>query len=407
MTGSGTAPAHDRVDVRVERLVPGGEGLAHQADGRVVFVRGGLSGESVRVELTQVTRDWARGVVTDVLDAAPERVVPPCPHRHEGCGGCDWQHLDPIAQLPAKVATTVEALRRTAKLDAADVRTGRSVPSWAYRTTVRVAGTADGRPGFRMEHSHELVPATGCLVAHPNLLPVLDAVRLPPGTEVTLRTSAASGEVTAAWDRRTGDVRHLPVEVRTGRGAAVVEDVCGHPLRVSAGAFFQSGPAAAELLVDAVVRAAPELATARHVADLYGGVGLFAVAAVPVDCHVTVVETARAAVADAEVNLAGRDADVVRGEVGAWSAGEARRPDVVIADPARSGLGRPGVAAVARSGTPVLALVSCDVTALARDAALLERHGYRHESTEVLDLFPNTHHVEAVTRFVRTGGARS
>jgi 23S rRNA (uracil1939-C5)-methyltransferase len=405
MTGPGTAQAQAPVEVRVERMVPGGEGLAREDDGRVVFVRGALAGEHVRVELTQVKRDWARGVAIEVLDASAARVVPPCPRRHEGCGGCDWQHLDPVAQLPAKVSTTIEALRRTAKLDGADVRTGASVPPWGYRTTLRVAGRADGRPGFRMEQSHDLVAAAGCLVAHPNLLGVLEVVRVPPGADVTLRTSAATGELTASWDRRTGELLDLPDRVRTGPGAAVVEQVAGHSLRVSADAFFQSGPAAAELLVDAVRRAAPELAVARRVADLYGGVGLFAVAATPADAHVTVVETSRAAVADAEVNLAGRDADVVRAEVGSWtSAG--RVPDVAIADPARTGLGRPGVAAVARSGAPVLALVSCDVVALARDAALLERHGYRHESTEVLDLFPNTHHVEAVTRFVHTEGSR-
>ena len=102
---------------------------------------------------------------------------------------------------------------------------------------------------------------------------------------------------------------------------------------------------------------------------------------------------------DASVNLAGRAATIVRGEVGAWRAG-GERVDVVIADPARSGLGKPGSAALAAAGAPVLVLVSCDPVSLARDAALLRRHGYRHERTEVLDLFPMTHHVEAVTRFV-------
>ena len=73
--------------------------------------------------------------------------------------------------------------------------------------------------------------------------------------------------------------------------------------------------------------------------------------------------------------------------------------DVAIADPARTGLGKPGVRAVAAAGAPVLVLVSCDPVALARDAALLRSHGYRHESTDVVDLFPGTHHVETVTRF--------
>ncbi len=102
------------------------------------------------------------------------------------------------------------------------------------------------------------------------------------------------------------------------------------------------------------------------------------------------------------MNLAGRAATIVRSEVGRWRAG-GERVDVVIADPARSGLGKPGSAALAAAGAPVLVLVSCDPVSLARDATLLRQHGYRHERTEVLDLFPMTHHVEAVTRFVADG----
>jgi 23S rRNA (uracil1939-C5)-methyltransferase len=108
-------------------------------------------------------------------------------------------------------------------------------------------------------------------------------------------------------------------------------------------------------------------------------------------------------VADAVDNLAGRDADVRRSDVASWAPPPRARLDVVIADPARPGLGKPGAAAVARAGAPVVALVSCDPVALARDTALLVRAGYRHAGTEVLDLFPNTHHVEAVTRFERAG----
>ena len=75
--------------------------------------------------------------------------------------------------------------------------------------------------------------------------------------------------------------------------------------------------------------------------------------------------------------------------------------DVVIADPARSGLGKPGVAALTRTGAPVLVLVSCDPASLGRDAKLLAAAGYRHERSEVVDTFPHTTHVEVVSRFVR------
>ena len=167
------------------------------------------------------------------------------------------------------------------------------------------------------------------------------------------------------------------------------------------GSFFQSGPQAAELLVDTVRKAAPELSAAAVVVDAYAGIGLFAALAVPVDAHVIAIETSKSAVADARSNLAGRDVDIVRGEVGGWHVPADRAVDVVIADPARSGLGGPGVTALERTGAGVLVLVSCDPASLGRDAKLLGRVGYRLEWSEVVDTFPQTTHVEAVSRFTR------
>ena len=194
------------------------------------------------------------------------------------------------------------------------------------------------------------------MVAHPALFDVLREVTIGPDVELTLRVSEATGQMTAMWDNRTGDVKGLPDTVKTGAKAALYEDVAGHRFRVSAGSFFQSGPIAAGLLVDAVRRAAPEIDGSDHVVDAYAGVGLFGLAAVPASSRTTSIETSRSSVEDASVNLAGRAATVVRGEVGAWRAG-GERVDVVIADPARSGLGKPGSAALAAAGAPVLVLV--------------------------------------------------
>jgi 23S rRNA (uracil1939-C5)-methyltransferase len=385
--------------LRPERFVAGGEALAKAADGRVVFVRGALPGELVSVEVTEEKRDWSRGHVVDVLDASPDRVAPPCQYRVAGCGGCDWQHVDVSAQLSAKAAILADAMRRTGGLSEAVIFEGASAPPLAYRTSVRVIGAPSGRAGFRRERSNEPIEVDACMVAHPALFDVLRAVTVGPDVELTLRVSEATGQMTAMWDNHTGEVKGLPDTVKTGAKAALYEDVAGHRFRVSAGSFFQSGPVAAGLLVDAVRRAAPEIDGSDHVVDAYAGVGLFGLAAVPASSRTTSIETSRSSVEDASVNLAGRAATVVRGEVGAWRAG-GERVDVVIADPARSGLGKPGSAALAAAAAPVLVLVSCDPVSLARDAALLRGHGYRHERTEVLDLFPMTHHVEAVTRFV-------
>jgi 23S rRNA (uracil1939-C5)-methyltransferase len=171
---------------------------------------------------------------------------------------------------------------------------------------------------------------------------------------------------------------------------------------VSIGSFFQSGPQAAELLVAAVRRAAPELPDAAAVVDAYSGVGMFAACVTAPESHVVAIETSRPAVADARENLAGRSHDIVRGEVGGWRPAADLCVDVVIADPARSGLGAPGVAALSRTEAPVLVLVSCDPASLGRDAALLGRAGYEHQQSEVIDTFPQTTHIEVVSRFART-----
>ncbi|MGA1051850.1 MAG: class I SAM-dependent RNA methyltransferase [Ilumatobacteraceae bacterium] len=386
--------------LRPERFIAGGEALAHGADGRVVFVRGGIPGDEVVVDPLEDRDAWSRAVVRDVVVASSDRVEPPCPKRRNGCGGCDWQHLALPAQLPAKAEIVRDALRRTGHLPEAVVVVGSAVPADGHRTTIRVVGDHHGAPAFRRERSHDVVPAAGCPVAHPNLRAILDGLRIDPGLEVSLRTSVATGASTAWWDPSKGVVSGLGPEVSCGPSAALSEVVSGHRFAVSAASFFQSGPSAAELLVDAVRRSAPELASALVVADLYAGVGLFAATVVPTGARAIAVESSRTAVIDCRANLAGSDARVEQGQVGQWRPRAGERIDVVVADPSRTGLGKPGVAAVAAAGAPIVVLVSCDPVAMARDAALLGRHGYDHDGTEVLDLFPHTHHVECVTRFV-------
>jgi 23S rRNA (uracil1939-C5)-methyltransferase len=280
------------------------------------------------------------------------------------------------------------------------------VTPFGYRTTIRVVGGANGSLGYRAQGSNDVVEVTSCPVAESRLSRLLAVIEADPGAELTLRTSVSTGAVTAIWDRRYRTaIRGIPPEVHIGERAWLTERVAGRDLRVSAGSFFQSGVQAAELLVAAVTAAAPELAAARHAVDAYGGVGLFAATAMAAAGHVTVVESSRSACRDAEHNLAGRSAGVVRADVSGWSAPPGSGPtapvDVVVADPSRPGLGKPGVAALSAAQAPVLVLVSCDPVSLARDVTLLAGAGYQPASVEVLDLFPNTHHVETVTRFVR------
>lgn len=390
------------VQLRPDRFAAGGEALGRDDNGRVVFVRGALPGETVVAEVVREKRDWARAHVVEILDASPDRVTPPCASRLAGCGGCGWMHLQLDAQRRAKAAIVEEALRRTGGIEDAATVLGPGVDAAGYRTTARVAPGPDGVAGFRAERSHDVVAAPACLVLHPTLRELVPTLRLDPGVEATLRMSVATGEIAADWDRKRGGVYGLPVEVLRAGAAVLHEDVSGHRLRVSIGSFFQSGPQAAALLVDAVRRAAPELAGAGVVVDAYAGVGMFAVCATAADAYVVTIETSRSAVGDARVNLDGRRHQLVRGEVGGWRAPEDLRAEVVIADPARSGLGTPGTAALTRLEAPVLVLVSCDPGSLGRDAKLLGQAGYVHQRSELIDTFPQTTHIEVVSRFERS-----
>ena len=142
--------------------------------------------------------------------ASPDRLIPPCPSRRAGCGGCGWQHLTVEAQRSARVDIVADALRRTGGIAEPVVELGGGVEPTGYRTTVRVAATADGRAGFRAEQTHDVVAAPDCLVAHPTLAALLPELRLDPGVEPTLRVSVATGELAARWDHAAGEVHGLP-----------------------------------------------------------------------------------------------------------------------------------------------------------------------------------------------------
>lgn len=386
-------PQHETVVV--EKMAAGGDGIAHAADGRVLFVTGGLPGERVRVAVHTRKKDFAKGAAVEVLDAAPDRVSPPCPALAAGCGGCSWQHVSAAGQRALKASIVADALRRTGRLPDAEVRIGGGVGPWEYRTTMRLAVGPDGAVGLREGSSHRAVTFEHCLVAHPDLAALLPGLRVRGTDEITLRVGVASGTATALPADRRAVIEGLPDHVGVGADATVVEHVAGAALRVSAASFFQSGPAAAELLVRTVAAAAgPLLREPGPVLDAYGGVGLFS-AGLGLEQPV-LVESSRSACDDARVNLP--HSQVVCAPFEQWRPQPVR---LAVVDPARAGLGAESARVLAASRAERVVLVSCDPVSLARDTVLLGGHGYRHAGSTVLDLFPNTPHVEVVTVFDR------
>ncbi|MEP6625514.1 MAG: TRAM domain-containing protein [Acidimicrobiia bacterium] len=382
-----------------DKVVAGGEALARDADGRVVLVEGAIPGERVKVEIFNAKKTFARGRILEVLEASPNRVAPPCPHVAAGCGGCEWQHIDPSAQPGYRRDIVVDALTRIAKLpDAASlVRDPVVLPDENFRTSVRVL-MVKGRPAFRRAYSHDPVLVDSCLVAHPLIESLIADAKFDAVKEAEIRCGSRTGErLVIAFP--TTRYLILPDDVVTigaddlegGRTAMFAEQAAGRRWRISATSFFQTRADGADALAALVKAAVPD--TAETVVDLYSGVGLFAGTVATKNRRVLAVEGNPAAVKDARYNLAADNVKVDRADISRWDPVPA---DVVIADPSRAGLGAEVVDHIAGTDASRVVLVACDAAALARDVGLLAAEGYRLTEATPVELFPHTSHVEVV-----------
>ena len=395
------------LEVAVDDVAAGGDGIGHAPDGRVVFIAGALPGDEVEIAITEDRPRLLRGTIESILTPSDHRVTPPCPHVAEGCGGCGWQHVELAAQRRLKTRIAEEALRRIGRIDAT-VDVGPELAAVAHRTTVRCL-VVDGRAAFRAGRSHDPVAVDHCLVAHPGIDELITSGRFGDAAEATLRIGAGTGERLVLVDPGRRGAIDLPDDVHVvgtdelaaGHRAWFTDRVAGHSFRISADSFFQTRPDGAEALVDAV-RAAGEGSWGRgRMVDLYGGVGLFGTC-LGAGMHVSLVEASRSSAADARHNLAALDAKVIRVPAGRWRPDPA---DVVVADPPRAGLGADVVGRIRSTHADRVVLVSCDAASFGRDAGLLRDAGYELRSTTLVDLFPHTPHVELVSRFDRVSPA--
>ena len=435
------------VQVTTVDVAHGGWCVARPEDGPVVFVRHALPGETVLALVTDVTSRLARAEAVEILAPSPDRVSPPCPHaRPGGCGGCDWQHATLPAQRSLKAAVVRQQLRRLAGLDReiivealpGDEEPGgekaggeKPGPGLGWRTRVQFAVRPDGVAGLRAHRSHEVIDIGECLIAHPGLTDLgLPARRWPATSSVEALVATGSGEraviisgarasvasiegITAdAVLRRAGgsDRRLTPVRGRT----YLSQRAAGRDWRVSAGAFWQVHPGAADVLTEAVMDAL-EPRPGDVALDLYCGAGLFAGALAPAvgpGGTVVAVEADAAAVRDARHNLRqwpwarvhkGDVAAVLRRDGRPGAEGAALPPArLVVADPPRSGLAREVIdyLGAAEHGVARFAYVSCDPATLARDIGLLVARGWVLAGLRAFDAFPMTHHVECVATLV-------
>jgi 23S rRNA (uracil1939-C5)-methyltransferase len=391
----------EQLDVTCGPMVAGGDALVRRSGEPVVFVEGGLPGEQVRVAVTQRKRDLLKARAVEVLAPSPDRTAPPCPMFAKGCGGCQWQHATVDAQHRYKTDIVIDALTRIAKIDAPPVRFGGAITPEDYRTTMRL-GIVDGRAALRRRSSNELVPLDECRIAHPLLEELIVDGRFGAAREVTLRVGVSSSMRLALVHGDASDV-DLPSDVAVtsdGKNTWFDESVGGRTFRASAKSFFQSGPQAAELLSRTVDEAVMD--DADWIVDAYAGIGVLGgIAAEKRDAILTSIEQNRSAVRDARRNLADLNAQITESEVAEMELTGMDTPDVIIADPSRSGLGPSATKALTSMRADEIVLVSCDPASLARDVRLLDDQGYHLDEVVVLDLFPHSHHVESVSTFRR------
>jgi tRNA/tmRNA/rRNA uracil-C5-methylase (TrmA/RlmC/RlmD family) len=389
-----------RFEAQIGKVAHGGHCVTRY-DGRVVFVRHALPGETVQVQITE-GREGDRfllGDAVEVLKPSKHRVVPACPFSGPGnCGGCDWQHSELAYQRELKAAVVAEQFQRLAGLDV-DVVV-EALPGdnegVRWRTRTEFAIDAWGVAGLHRHHSHEIIPVRDCLISTERVIEtgVLDR-RWPMATSVDVVD--ASGEphaVMVPLPSRDSTIPHVTERVDTGDWSA--------EFRLSARGFWQVHPRAAATFVAHVRR---ELAAqpGERALDLYAGVGLFALAladAVGPTGVVLAVESDTHAIADAKSNLRLRpEIELRRGKVDRALKPLVRqgiRTDLVVLDPPRTGAGKSVIRDIAALAPRAVAYVACDPAALARDVAYARDAGYGMRSLRAFDAFPMTHHVECI-----------
>ncbi|HXN29001.1 MAG TPA: 23S rRNA (uracil(1939)-C(5))-methyltransferase RlmD [Candidatus Acidoferrales bacterium] len=435
------------MDITIEKLIYGGEGLAHH-EGSTVFVPFVLPAERVAVEAIEQKRKFVRGRVEGILQAAPERVEARCPH-FGICGGCDYQHIPYEAQLKFKAEILRETLRRIGKIDWEGEITAHGSPPWAYRNraqwkvrplensveeptpeTGADGGTKLGIGYFRA-NSTALCAVEDCSIISPLLLKTLLSLRtalaagvLPRGLrEMEAFVDAADAKLLltatfAGFPSRAAEhaetfrrivpeiaslLLHDPSRDRMELyGPGYLEYAAGEmSYRVGHFSFFQVNRFLVEELAREVVAREEG---GRLAIDLFAGVGLFSIPLAKRFARVLAVESNPAAARDMETNMRGQGSIEVRSaEVEQFLKRNKERPELLVLDPPRAGMTPESVERLGRLRPERITYVSCEPPTLARDLVLFGKAGYDCTEVHLFDLFPQTFHMETVVRLRKRG----
>ncbi|MDQ3665111.1 MAG: class I SAM-dependent RNA methyltransferase [Acidobacteriota bacterium] len=379
--------------VEIERLLPGGVGLAH-AEGLTLFVSLAAPGDMVRVQIERRRGKVSFASIIEVIKPSPARVEPPCPYFGR-CGGCDFQQLNYETQLQAKVEIIRDCLRRIANIaDPPEIAIHPSPKQWQYRARANWQFDPHTRYlGYFEAGSHRVCDVEVCAVLVPDLqntledlraqirndsFPTVKNVEVVAGDEGVSMAPGGGGFATKNVSRRIGDEAY----------------------HFSADAFFQVN----HELLEPLIHEAAGNARGAVAMDLYCGVGLFTVPLARGFERVVGVESNPTAARFARLNLRNaqlESARIITARVGEWlnsQSLESEAIDFLLLDPPRAGAENSVIKGILARRPRQISYVSCDPATLARDLKKLLAAGYFLDSVAAFDMFPQTHHVETVVR---------
>ncbi len=414
-------------EVTVTGLGYGGEAVGRLPDGRAVFVPYALPGERVRVRLEEERGRYARAALCEVIDPSPQRMMPRCLHFGE-CGGCHYQHMSYAGQMEAKADIVRDQLVRIGGLKEPEVLATVPAPQeFNYRNHVQFHLTPRGDLGFHRPEkgSHhpgaEILPIQECHLPEAALnrvWPQLDLEAIPGLERIGLRLGAGE-DIQLILEGSdilppALTVEELPVSaVHLGSAGRLVlagsesvrMDVLGRSFRVSAEAFFQVNTEMAGKMVEHLLETMQgycRLDGSSLVVDAYCGVGLFSAFLRPLAGRVIGIESSPEACEDYAVNLDEfEDVELYEAPVEMVLPALKGKPELVVVDPPRAGLGKGVVDGLLKMRPPTLAYISCDPATLARDARRLVEGGYQLEQVTPFDTFPQTYHIESISWWVK------
>ena len=414
------------LELRIEKPAAGGRMVA-RADGQVILVAGAIPGERVVARIQRVSKGVAFAETIEVVEPSPDRREP---FVDPLCGGSLYSHIAYRRQLAIKAEVIADAFTRIGRLELPGAVPVAGSPEDGYRMRARLHARGH-RLGFFREGTHEICDARATRQLLPATCDVLD--RLSAAMRSVGDDDIREIELTENVDA-TERVVHLettrPIDARLVDKLTSIDGLTPGPyvtdtlrvgdsvltLRRHVLAFFQGNR---YLLADLVAHVVERVPIGGSLADLYAGVGLFAVAAaVTRGAGVFAVESDRHAADDLHANLtsAGVKMMMMRGPVEGLAAGTIRAlgrrfsgplAETGIVDPPRTGMSRDAMDAVLGLKALRLIYVSCDVATLARDARRIVDAGYSIARADAFDLFPNTPHVETVVVFERSASRRT